>query len=153
MTISDVHQHGSEAPQSASPPSWVILLSALLLAIGMVWRSSASAPPRAYASPEPANIDPAQQRDGRGRSATTPAEIPWRGWKDILLRLYQRISRDRILLIAAGVTFYLILAIFPGISALVSIYGLFLIQRPWSATSTLSLASPPAALSMSYATN
>ena len=33
------------------------------------------------------------------------------------------------LLIAAGVTFYLILAIFPGIAALVSIYGLFFDPR------------------------
>jgi membrane protein len=52
-------------------------------------------------------------------------EIPGRGWKDILLRVYHDISENRIFLIAAGVTFYLILAIFPGIAALVSIYGLF----------------------------
>ena len=68
-----------------------------------------------------------------------PAEIPWPGWKDILLRLYQRISRDRILLIAAGVTFYLILALFPGISALVSIYGLFF--DPKSMVSHLDLVA------------
>jgi membrane protein len=34
-------------------------------------------------------------------------------------------SEDRILLVAAGVTFYLLLSIFPGIAALFSIYGLF----------------------------
>ena len=33
--------------------------------------------------------------------------------------------QDRILLIAAGVTFYLLLSIFPGLAALFSIYGLF----------------------------
>ena len=32
---------------------------------------------------------------------------------------------NRILLISAGATFYVILSIFPGIAALVSIYGLF----------------------------
>jgi membrane protein len=32
---------------------------------------------------------------------------------------------NRILLVAAGVTFYALLAIFPGIAALISIYGLF----------------------------
>lgn len=62
---------------------------------------------------------------GRGRSAKTPVDIPARGWKDILIRVYRKISEDRILAIAAGVTFYLILAIFPGLAALVSVYGLF----------------------------
>jgi membrane protein len=62
---------------------------------------------------------------GRGRSANTPSEIPAPGWKDILLRVYRGISEHRILLVAAGVTFYGLLAIFPGIAALVSIYGLF----------------------------
>jgi membrane protein len=61
----------------------------------------------------------------RGRRASTPSEIPARGWKDILTRCYQRLNDDRILAIAAGVTFYALLAIFPAIAALVSIYGLF----------------------------
>lgn len=140
MAINDVHQPSiSQAPQSGSPPSWVILLSAALLATGMMWRASASTAPRDYPGPVSDQIDPIPQQDGRGRSATTPAEIPWPGWKDILLRLYQRISRDRILLIAAGVTFYLILAIFPGISALVSIYGLFF--DPKSMVGHLDLAT------------
>jgi membrane protein len=106
------------------PPSWVILLSAGLLAVGLAWRSSAATASRSADRGVPAAPDRMPQ-DGRGRSATTPSEIPWPGWKDILLRVYRRMTRDRILLIAAGVTFYLILAIFPGISALVSIYGLF----------------------------
>jgi membrane protein len=41
------------------------------------------------------------------------------------LRVYHGISENRILLVAAGVTFYSLLAIFPGIAALISIYGLF----------------------------
>src|SRR5579863_3763042 len=48
-----------------------------------------------------------------------------RGWKDILLRVYRGISDDRIAINAAGVTFYALLAMFPAIAALVSIYGLF----------------------------
>lgn len=43
----------------------------------------------------------------------------------VLLRVYHGISEDRILLVAAVVTFYAILALFPGIGAIVSIYGLF----------------------------
>lgn len=63
--------------------------------------------------------------NGRGRSAETPSSIPSRGWKDIVLRVYHRISQDRIVAIAAGVTFYVLLAIFPAIAALVAIYGFF----------------------------
>src|SRR5215831_19844048 len=48
-----------------------------------------------------------------------------RGWKDVWLRVFYGISANRIFLIAAGVTFYAIVALFPGIAAVVSIYGLF----------------------------
>src|SRR4051794_2714580 len=62
---------------------------------------------------------------GRGRSADTPTKIPARGWKDILWRTYEQISAHRLFMIAAGVTFYAILAVVPAITALVSVYGLF----------------------------
>jgi membrane protein len=61
----------------------------------------------------------------RGRLATTPSEIPAPGWKDILFRVYNNISEHRIVSIGAGVAFFTLLAIFPAIAALVSIYGLF----------------------------
>jgi membrane protein len=63
--------------------------------------------------------------DERGRHAKRPSEIPKRGWKDILWRVYGGLGEDRILMNAAGVTFYALLALFPAIGALVSIYGLF----------------------------
>ena len=66
-----------------------------------------------------------QTRDPTGRSADSPQEIPAHGWKDIAMRVYSRIGEDRILVIAAGTVFYGILALFPAIAALVSIYGLF----------------------------
>jgi membrane protein len=62
---------------------------------------------------------------GRGRDADTPADIPPRGWQDITLRVYHNITKDRVITIAAGVTFYSLLAVFPAIAALVAIYGLF----------------------------
>jgi membrane protein len=62
--------------------------------------------------------------DGRGRDATRPGAIPWAGWKDVLWRTKDKITQDRLSLIAAGVTFYLLLAIFPALAALVSVYGL-----------------------------
>jgi membrane protein len=60
-----------------------------------------------------------------GRGATTPSEIPAKGWLDIVKRVYKDISTHRILAIAAGVTFYAILAVFPAVAALVALYGLF----------------------------
>jgi membrane protein len=45
--------------------------------------------------------------------------------ENIFLRVYNGISEDRIFANAAGVTFYSLLALFPGVAALVSIYGLF----------------------------
>jgi membrane protein len=62
---------------------------------------------------------------GRGRLAGAPAKIPARGWRDILLRTFHNISEHRIMDLAAGVTFYSLLALFPAIAALVAIYGLF----------------------------
>jgi membrane protein len=66
----------------------------------------------------------AQER-GRGRHATHPLQIPRQGWKDILYRTYQEMQSDRLLSIAGGVAFFVLLATFPAITALVSAYGLF----------------------------
>lgn len=61
----------------------------------------------------------------RGRTAARPEEIPPKGWKDILWRVYQEAQHDRVMLVSAGVTFYLLLALFPATAAVVSLYGLF----------------------------
>lgn len=61
----------------------------------------------------------------RGREADNPTEIPKRGWKDVLLRVKKEINDDNMSIIAAGVAFYLLLAIVPAMAALVAIYGLF----------------------------
>jgi len=61
---------------------------------------------------------------GRGRAARRPGHIPWLGWKDILYRLWDEVSQDRIGTIAAGTTFFILLSIFPALAALVSLYGL-----------------------------
>lgn len=61
----------------------------------------------------------------RGRHAETPADIPAAGWRDIAIRVYLEFIKDRVLAVAAGVTFYSLLALFPGIIALVTLYGLF----------------------------
>jgi membrane protein len=108
--------HPGSSPSKNRVPLWSIGVMALLVASGFARRP--------YAAPQPTGT-PGVANDGRGRSATSPSEIPARGWKDILLRVYEGISEDRILANAAAVTFYTLLALFPGIAALVSIYGLF----------------------------
>jgi membrane protein len=60
----------------------------------------------------------------RGREADHPGEIPPRGWKDILWRAWAEISDQNLFLIAGGVTYAVLLALFPGLAALVSLYGL-----------------------------
>lgn len=62
---------------------------------------------------------------GHGHSADTPSEIPPRGWWDIIKRTASQVSEDRVMAEAAAVTFYSLLALFPALAALISIYGLF----------------------------
>jgi hypothetical protein len=63
--------------------------------------------------------------DGRGRLATTPSEIPPRGWKDILLRCIRMYRSTGSWLLRRGMTYYSLFAIFPALAALVAGYGLF----------------------------
>jgi membrane protein len=62
--------------------------------------------------------------DDRGRGADAPQEIPAKGWLDIAKRTGKEVKQDQVPLLAAGVAFYVLLALFPAIIAGVSIYGL-----------------------------
>jgi membrane protein len=64
-------------------------------------------------------------RPSRGRQAELPNEIPKPGWHDIVWRVLRSARRDRIMLLAAGVAFYALLALFPTIAAVISLWGLF----------------------------
>lgn len=66
----------------------------------------------------------AEPADPPGRRARRPGEIPARGWRDVLARIWSEIQDDHLTLIAAGVAFYAMLAVFPGVVALVSWYAL-----------------------------
>jgi membrane protein len=112
-----------------APPSGLSVASALtLLVIALASEYVLPRRPRQAKS-----LQPLTQSDGetsahidyRGRRATGLSEIPPFDWKDILLRVYANVSKHRILALAAGITYYSILAIFPAIAALVALYGLF----------------------------
>ncbi|MBW7849679.1 MAG: YihY/virulence factor BrkB family protein [Rhodospirillales bacterium] len=60
----------------------------------------------------------------RGRSAERPTEIPLRGWWDIFWRVKRETGRDNLSIVAAGVAFHAIFALFPALAAIVSLYGL-----------------------------
>ena len=59
-----------------------------------------------------------------GGEAEKPSQIPAQGWKEVALRTKQQIKEDNVTLLAAGVAFYLFLALFPALIAAVTIYGL-----------------------------
>lgn len=61
---------------------------------------------------------------GAGATATSPDDIPAGGWWAIVKRAFAQIGSDRVLAVAAGVTFYGLLAVFPALTAFISIYGL-----------------------------
>lgn len=61
----------------------------------------------------------------RGRNADSPSQMTWRGWRDVFWRVWKEADEDRLLLIAAGATYYLLLALFPALAAFVSLYGFF----------------------------
>jgi membrane protein len=75
----------------------------------------------------PIASDPANKaaNDDFGFLTDSSSKRQARGWKDIVRNAYTRIGKHRVIALAAGVTFYSILAIFPAIAALVGIYGLF----------------------------
>src|SRR6266403_3218882 len=101
-------------PYSGRPALWPAAIMIGLLALGFRRRRSAEH-----------SLEEGSDTNKRGRGASTPSEIPARGWKDILLRVYENLDEHRVVAIAAGVTFYVILAIVPAIAAFVALYGLF----------------------------
>ncbi|MTH79916.1 YihY/virulence factor BrkB family protein [Paracoccus aestuariivivens] len=78
--------------------------------------------------------------------ASSPAEIPVRGWKAIAARLWHEISEDHISVVAAGIAFYALIALFPAIAALVGLSDVFLDPGDLAGELTrLSSRLPPSA--------
>jgi membrane protein len=62
--------------------------------------------------------------DPFGRSAKGPTEIPVRGWWQVAQQVWSESARDNLSVVAAGCAFYALFAIFPALSALISLYGI-----------------------------
>ncbi len=100
-----------------------------VLSIGLLTSAGfalARAPARRTAAAPTARADNATPSAAdAGGMANSPAEIPPRGWLAVLKRVGHQFNEHRVMAEAAGVVFYVLLAIFPAIAALVSLYGLF----------------------------
>jgi membrane protein len=93
------------ARREASFSGWSVAAALGLLAVAFLL--DRGAPPNDKASPippkekryaSPAGL--ATESGDRGRHATSPTEIPAKGWKDILLRVYGNVGNHRILALA-----------------------------------------------------
>lgn len=130
---------GSDRNASGSGRGSFVLGIALLGAMALRGRLGATDRPMDRSGAGPVSRSPAGRTGNRaetgrrqktpdasrGREAETPSDVPATGWKDIAWRGYEEIQEDRVMLIAAGVTYYGLLALFPAIAALVSLYSLF----------------------------
>ena len=101
-----------------------LMNGALLLgAIALAWaieRPKKPAPPVMETYPAGWTVDPQVHP-----MPTAILRMRWPWWRTVLLDVYEAMSRDRLLAVAAGVVFYALLAIFPAITVFVSSYGLF----------------------------
>ena len=96
-----------------------VAVVALALEAGAgLWHAVRRRPP-ADAAPKPDLTAAAN-----GALADAPSQIPARGWKQVAKRVFTDIGEDRVMAEAAAVTYYALLAIFPAIAALISLYGL-----------------------------
>jgi membrane protein len=94
--------------------------------------------PRPESAREAAFAEKSASRSQAGSLADHPTGIPARGWMDILRRTYHEMNRDRVQAVAAGVTFYALLSLFPALTAFVSLYGL--VAEPATIGEQLALA-------------
>jgi membrane protein len=60
----------------------------------------------------------------RGETPRAPAQLSKRTWRESLVRTVREFKRDDLTLLAAGLTYYAVLALFPALLILVSFLGL-----------------------------
>ena len=113
------------ADRQSDPPLW---LTAVVLAgaMALAWKFEDPPPARPAMTPAMAPAGPDAPPPPAASRGESPGLLrrPWSWWKRALVNTYREINDDRLLAVAAGVVFYGLLAIFPGITAFVSLYGM-----------------------------
>ncbi len=92
---------------------WIALLASAGVAIGYGFRQARL------------SIEHGRSAQRRGRLAATPRQMTWLGWKDVCARTWNQAIAHRLTAVAGSVAFFTLLALVPGLSVLVSVYGLF----------------------------
>jgi membrane protein len=59
-----------------------------------------------------------------GANADHPAHMPWSAWKQVLIRVKDSLATDNLSVVCAGIAFLGVLAAFPALAAMVTLYGL-----------------------------
>jgi membrane protein len=111
------HARAREKARRNRKASWRMLPWMALAIMTALWPTPAR-------GEELTQSNAARLQPGRGRNAASPAH-PARGWKDVLWRTWKELNHDRITRLSGGVTFFGLLALFPGLATFVSLYGLF----------------------------
>jgi membrane protein len=116
-------------------PRWAAgLILAGLTAAAWGAKNSGGRERRVRSSGQPALAAKPKARDSLSTKRPT-----WRDGKEIAKRVFKALGDDRLLAVAAGIVFYGLLAFFPAVTALVSIYGL--VADPATIREHISLVS------------
>jgi membrane protein len=75
-----------------------------------------------------------------GRDASHPAAFTAPAWRAVLRRTWEGIGEDHLSIVAAGVAFYGVFSIFPGIAGLIAIYGI--VADPVDVRASLQAMAP-----------
>jgi membrane protein len=86
--------------------------------------TESQAQPSDSAVQDPAEAERLGRQRGRGRQAYRPQQLSAAAWRDIAKRVLKEVRADNVPLLSAGVAFFALLALFPALVAIVSLYGL-----------------------------
>jgi membrane protein len=108
----------------------LIAWAGVIVRLALAYRKIMQAQTQAARNLRPAGATPRMQPGSasaptNGRAAAAPQDIPPRGWWQVAKRVATKFSENELMAEAAGCTFYALLSLFPAITAIVSIYGLF----------------------------
>ena len=111
-----------EADHSKADPTWFGMAILGLALAGLLSRPATASLRQAAAVQEGQRRSPVGRGNDPAAIMTPVSHAP--GIVGLLRALAERLGRDNVTLVAAGIAFYVMLAIFPALAALVSLYGL-----------------------------